>query len=278
MTSTVTCQTDVGVDEIFSALFPCASITGAPKIRTMQIIDELEDAPRGVYTGAIGWMFPGKRARFNVAIRTLTLDPESGRAVYPVGSGILWDSDADAEYSECLLKARVLGAESPFEILETILLEDGTMFLRDRHIKRALASSAYFGYPLTREVLATACDACESEHSVGRFRVRMLIDASGSVHTEATKLVSEETTPFILRMDTEATDTRNVFCRHKTTRREIYEDARSRVADCDDVVLWNNEGYLTETTIANILVEREGEWLTPPISEGLLRAHSARNW
>ena len=108
MTSTVTARTQASLTEIFQAMYPCASITGAPKVRTMEIIRELEPHPRGVYTGAIGFITPERRAQFNVAIRTLTVDREQETAVYNVGSGVVWDSDAQAEYEECLLKAKVL--------------------------------------------------------------------------------------------------------------------------------------------------------------------------
>jgi para-aminobenzoate synthetase/4-amino-4-deoxychorismate lyase len=121
MTSTVEARSAAPLDAILAALFPCASITGAPKVRTMQLIAGLEGGPRGVYTGAIGFLAPGRRARFNVAIRTVVVDRPAGQASYGVGSGIVWDSDADAEYAECRLKAQVLSRRFPdFELLETM--------------------------------------------------------------------------------------------------------------------------------------------------------------
>jgi para-aminobenzoate synthetase / 4-amino-4-deoxychorismate lyase len=121
MTSTVEARSAAPLDAILAALFPCASITGAPKVRTMQLIAGLEGGPRGVYTGAIGFVAPGRRARFNVAIRTVLVDRQADQASYGVGSGIVWDSDASAEYAECLLKAQVLTRRFPdFELLETM--------------------------------------------------------------------------------------------------------------------------------------------------------------
>ena len=147
MTSTVTSRTNVSVADVFKALFPCASITGAPKVSAMGIIADLEPAARGVYTGAIGYLAPGGRAQFNVAIRTVVVDRQTGRATYGVGSGVVWDSDADEEYDECLLKARVLAAERPdFELLETMLWRPETgVFLLDRHLERLADSAEYFG-------------------------------------------------------------------------------------------------------------------------------------
>jgi para-aminobenzoate synthetase/4-amino-4-deoxychorismate lyase len=146
MTSTVTARTQASMAEILANLFPCASITGAPKVRTMQIIRELEPHPRGVYTGAIGMIGPDRRVRFNVAIRTVLVDRERQRASYGVGSGIVWDSDAAAEYEECLLKARVLaGGEPSFELLETLLWEpDHGYFLLADHLKRLADTAVYF--------------------------------------------------------------------------------------------------------------------------------------
>ena len=147
MTSTVTSRTNASVADVFKALFPCASITGAPKVSAMGIIADLEPAARGVYTGAIGYLAPGGRAQFNVAIRTVVVDRQTGRATYGVGSGVVWDSDADEEYDECLLKARVLGVQRPdFELLETMLWRPETgVFLLDRHLERLAGSAEYFG-------------------------------------------------------------------------------------------------------------------------------------
>ncbi len=149
MTSTVTARTRAPVVEILASLFPCASITGAPKVRTMQIIREQEPQPRGVYTGAIGWIGPQRRARFNVAIRTVLIDRDLGQASYGVGGGVVWDSDAGDEYAECLLKARVLAArQPPFQLLEALLWEpDSGYFLLEAHLARLAATATYFKRP-----------------------------------------------------------------------------------------------------------------------------------
>ena len=156
MTSTVEAKTQASIGDIMSVLFPCASVTGAPKVRTMEIITELEKEPRGVYCGAIGYVAPGRNARFNVAIRTVMVDRESGRAEYGVGGGIVWESEAGDEYRECLSKAAVLTAELPeFELLETILWtpEEG-YFLLDKHLKRLKQSAEYFDFEFREDDVA----------------------------------------------------------------------------------------------------------------------------
>ena len=148
MTSTVTASSPAPFADIMAALFPCASVTGAPKPRTMEIIAELEQTPRRVYTGCIGFLSPGRQAQFNVAIRTILIDRERKRAEYGVGGGILWDSTVDDEYEECRIKARVLTSGYPeFSLLETILwTPDRGYYLLERHLARLRDSAAYFGF------------------------------------------------------------------------------------------------------------------------------------
>lgn len=153
MTSTVVAQTDKTPIEVLSALFPCGSVTGAPKIRTMEIIKELEIEPRGIYTGAIGWISPERNARFNVAIRTVTIDKKNMSAVYGVGGGITWDSDARKEYEETQIKANFLFQNHPeFSLLETMLWSPQKgIFLWDRHLSRLYNSSLYFRFPFNED-------------------------------------------------------------------------------------------------------------------------------
>ncbi|MBX7250885.1 MAG: aminodeoxychorismate synthase component I [Candidatus Promineofilum sp.] len=157
MTSTVTARTDAALSDILAAAFPCASITGAPKKRTMELLRVLESQPRGVYTGAIGAILPGRRAQFNVAIRTVVLDRARGAAVYGVGSGIVWDSDAAAEFEECRLKTRVLSVPParPFRLLESLCWTPAAGYaLREAHLRRLADSAEYFGYPLALAAVA----------------------------------------------------------------------------------------------------------------------------
>lgn len=280
MTSTVRSRTDVPVSEVFRALFPCASITGAPKIRTMEIIRELETAPRGVYTGAIGHISPDGHAAFNVAIRTVAIDKRTTTAEYGVGGGIVWDSDAAAEYEECRLKAGVLAPQpGAFELLETILWEgeDG-YFLLDRHLERLEASARYFDYPVdvrdVREMFATTAE----EMGTGRWRVRLKVDAAGCATLEKTPIPEKRGgVPWKVGLATDAVRVRDRFLYHKTTNRRVYERARERGRDYDDVLLWNEAGEVTESTIANVVVELDGVRWTPPVACGLL-AGVFRGW
>jgi len=145
MTSTIVSTTQASIAGIFRALFPCGSVTGAPKIQTTKVIEALEPFPRGVYCGAIGWMAPGRRVQFSVAIRTVTVDRDERRAVYPVGGGITYDSTPQSEYDECLAKAAVLDQPgAPFELLESILHDESGYFLLDEHIDRLAAGAAYW--------------------------------------------------------------------------------------------------------------------------------------
>ncbi len=279
MTSTVTARTRATLTEIFSALFPCASITGAPKVSTMQIISELESTPRGIYTGSIGYLAPGRKASFNVAIRTVFVDREQGKAEYGVGGGIVWDSGSPDEYAEALLKARVLTEQAPdFSLLETILWTPGEgFFLQGKHVERLLDSAAYFGFRISREKLDRYLEQI-AMHFSSPQRVRVLLSRNGRLDSKATPVGTEEQSePLTACLAREPVDSRNVFLFHKTTNRTAYEAARTGCDGHDDVLLYNESGELTEFTIGNLVVELGGQYLTPPISSGVLpgtfRAH-----
>ena len=273
MTSTVAAQTSASLVDILRALFPAASITGAPKVRTMQIIRQLEPEPRGVYTGCVGYLAPKRRAQFNVAIRTVTIDRAAGQAEFGVGGGIVWDSTTAREYAECRVKAEVLTVHVPqFELLETLLHEAAEgYFLLEKHLRRLGESAAYFDFPLD----ATAVRACLDEHArglgTGRHRVRLRLSCSGQCSVASTPLPAQDAArPRRLKLAAAPIDSRNVMLHHKTTWREPYEAAYAARDDCDDVVLWNEHGQVTETTISNLVIEKAGQRLTPPVACGLL--------
>lgn len=276
MTSTVAAQTDASVPAIFRALFPCGSVTGAPKIQTSKIIRALETHPRGVYCGAVGWWGPRRRAHFNVAIRTVLVDAEAGTAHYHVGSGITWDSRTDLEYRECLDKAAVLShPHPPFELLETLRWEDGAFFLLDEHLARLRASARYFAYPFDEAAVRRALDEAIAGANHPR-RVRLLLGPRGRLRTSHEDLATAAR-PLRVALAGEPVDAGDVFLYHKTTHRAVYEAARAAAPDAGDVILWNARGEVTESTIANVVVEIEGEKVTPPVPCGLLggamRAH-----
>jgi len=270
MTSLVQAKTIAPLDEIFSALFPCASITGAPKVSTMNIIAELETTPRKIYTGSIGYISPNRKAQFNVAIRTALIDREHKAAEYGVGGGIVWDSTSADEYNEALLKARVL-TEPPheFSLIETLLWtpEDG-YFLREKHIERMCDSAEYFGFSYSKEILENHLDKLAKGFNSAR-RVRILLDRNGSLNVED-KPHQENKPNFTARLAKDSIDSNDIFLFHKTTCREVYESARQAQPNYNDVLLYNERGELTEFTIGNLVVELNSEFFTPPISCGLL--------
>lgn len=279
MTSTVTAKTRASLTEILTNLFPCASITGAPKVRTMQIIAELESTPRQIYTGSIGHLAPGRHAQFNVAIRTVLLDQASGQAEYGLGGGIVWDSTSADEYAEALLKARLLTDPPPeFSLLETLRWTPAEgWFLREQHLARLLASAAYFGFPANQENLAAWLEAFAREFDSPQ-RVRLLLARDGQLTGESAPLSPESLSkPVTAALAASPIQSSEIFLFHKTTRRALYESAKAARPEAEDVLLYNEHGELTEFTIGNLVVEMAGKVFTPPLECGLLagtfRAH-----
>jgi para-aminobenzoate synthetase/4-amino-4-deoxychorismate lyase len=271
MTSTVTAETGAGLDDLFAALFPCASITGAPKVKTSHLIRDLESTPRGVYTGAIGFVGPGL-AQFNVAIRTLVLDHHRGTTEYGVGSGVVWDSDAGAEYRECLSKALILNrAPPPFRLLATLAWQPDTGYhLLDRHLRRLERAAAYFGFRFVAgEVQARLADAATAFPAAGQ-RVRLQVDLHGDSTITHGPLPEPPVRPWRVTLSAQPVDMSVPFTYFKTTQRAVYERTRAASPECDDVLLWNERGELTESCIANLALQRDGRWITPPVRCGLL--------
>jgi len=272
MTSTVAACTHAPVSEILRALFPCASVTGAPKVRTMQIIRELEVGPRGVYTGCTGYISPSREALFNVAIRTAVIDTEAGRIEYGTGGGITWDSLATDESAECRLKASVLDRREPeFSLLETILWDGHRYRLLDGHLRRLRRSAEYFGYPIDWHVVGEALTEASKAHGLQSGRVRLLVDETGRVTCKSQPFERCHPRPaWRLALTHHHIDSSNRFLYHKTTQRAIYDAARAASPDCDDVLLWNEREEVTESSVANIVVRLGDRLVTPPISAGLL--------
>jgi para-aminobenzoate synthetase/4-amino-4-deoxychorismate lyase len=271
MTSTVVAEaTGVSIADIFAALFPSGSVTGAPKVRSMEIARELETSPRGIYTGAIGLIAPGGRAHFNVAIRTAVVDRALRIAEFGVGSGIVWESRGEDEFEECQMKAAILTERAPvFDLLETLRWDPATGYaLEDRHMARLAESADYFGFGDVTEGSARALEAAVA----GRLtpaRVRLLVDGKGQARTEVTDMVARPE-PLRVALATAPVTTDNRFLYHKTTDRSIYDEARRTRPEADTVLLWNREGEITESLDANVVVELDGDRVTPPVSCGLL--------
>ncbi len=272
MTSTVTARTPAKLTEIMAALFPCASITGAPKIKTMAIIAELEGTPRGIYTGAIGYLAPGRKAQFSVAIRTVCVDRDASRVDYGVGGGILFESDAEEEYEECLAKSSAATHPwPPFSLLETLRWTAGEgYFLLDLHLARLAESAAYFGFPFREGQIHDRLHEAVAALATPRQRVRLLLDRSGTLEISASELALNPDAVVMLGRAPAAIDSQDVFRFHKSTHRQMYDRARAAQPGLDDVVLWNERGEVTETTSCNIIAELGGRMITPARTCGLL--------
>jgi para-aminobenzoate synthetase/4-amino-4-deoxychorismate lyase len=272
MTSTVsgTLQPQIGYYDIFRSIFPCGSITGAPKIRSMQIINELEQGPRGIYTGAIGFISPERSSIFNVAIRTLVV---TGDAVtMGVGGGIVADSDPQEEYRECLLKASFLTrTRPPFRLIETLLWQRDYPLIA-LHLDRLHSSACYFNFAFDREAIAAQlCDLAKSFDANTRYRVRLLLDATGSISL-ATAAFLDDAPSCRITVAGERTSAADPFFRHKTTNREMYDrlHGAAAAAGFDEVIFMNDREEVTEGAVSNIFIEQSGRWLTPPLASGVL--------
>jgi para-aminobenzoate synthetase/4-amino-4-deoxychorismate lyase len=305
MTSTVhaTLRPGTSFAGILRALFPCGSITGAPKHRTMQLIDELESTPRGLYTGAIGWLDAPSSAAdptdtttleanqtacgdfcLSVAIRTLTLSrsTQTGQleGKMGVGAGIVLDSIATDEYAECQLKASFLtGAEPGFELFETMYAtrEEGVRHL-SRHLARLSSSAATLGFKLddANAISAEIAAKCASLPAHTPHRMRLALSKNGTIQITAAVLtpLAESTVGVLLGPDHAfpATDAADPLLRHKTTRRAEYDRGwrEAEAKGAFDTLFFNAQGELTEGGRSNVLVKLGGRWWTPPLVSGVL--------
>jgi para-aminobenzoate synthetase/4-amino-4-deoxychorismate lyase len=274
MTSIVTARIrpEAGLIDIFTALFPCGSVTGAPKRRTMEIIRSLEATPRGIYCGAIGYCSPGREAVFSVAIRTVTLDMETMTGELGIGGGITWDSEAGAEYRECLTKGAFLYREPPdFRLIESLRHDRDGFLLLERHIRRFAASAAYFGFVFDANVLRDRLDTLGRELA-GVHKVRVLLAGDGTLTLEAEPLQEPpcSDSPGMLALSQVRVDPADPFLYHKTTRRKLFDEERQRHPGCADVIFLNERGEVTEGSYNNLVVSLQGELLTPALTCGLL--------
>ena len=273
LTSTVVARTGASLDRILQATFPPASITGAPKQSTMEIIANLESSPRRIYTGTIGFIAPGRRAQLNVAIRTVLLHQPTGGAEYGVGGGIVWDSTPAGEYEESLTKAKVLTPRPrDFDLLETMLWTPGAGYaLLDYHLKRLSGSAEYFGFKIDLSKIKAELARIAAELAPKSYRIRMLVSRQGAMRCEATELNASSQRFGEVALAKHPINRRDPFLYHKTTHRNVYEEAVRACPGSDDVLLFNEAGQLTESTIANLAVEMDGVLYTPPVRCGLLQ-------
>ena len=277
MTTNVSARTDASFSDIFNALFPSASITGAPKIQTMRLINELETDARDIYTGSIGYFAPNRQAQFNVAIRTLLINSHEKKLTYGTGSGVVWDSQAEKEFAECQTKTKIVRklAQS-FDLLETMRWcpSDGFALL-DYHLTRLEKSAMHFLFQFDRQAIRRELDSFTATLDATPKVIRLLLNKRGNIRIEAKQLVNKEV--YRLTLATRPIDPEEVFLYHKTTRREIYDHHLQEHPEFDDVLLFNNKRQLTESCIANIVVVKNGSHYTPPIECGLLGG-TYRQW
>ncbi len=285
MTSTIAARArdDLGLRQVFDALYPCGSITGAPKRRTMQILQSLERWPRRLYTGAIGWFeppAPGRRLgdfMLSVPIRTLLLEAADAndrrRGEMGVGAGIVYDSDARAEYQECLLKARFLtGAAPGFALFETMRASTEGCRLLDPHLARLSASAAALGFAMddatVRAAIASACSAMAPGHD---YRLRVALDAGGGLQLKSAP-VTPLAEPVRVLLSSRPMPAGDPLLAHKTTLRRAYDEGwqAAEAVGAFDTLFFNDRGELTEGGRSNVFVRLGGHWVTPPLSSGLL--------
>ncbi len=263
----------LGAVDIMKALFPCGSVTGAPKIRAMEIIHELESQPRQQYCGSIGYLGPDGNAVMNVAIRTLSITAP-GKATLGLGSAIIADSVAADEYAECLLKSRFLTQQTPpFDLIETMRFEpDKGYWLLDEHLERLEASANRFGFvpdlATWKNILLN-----EAKTFTAPMRVRLVVSRTDScaIHASALPLVPDKPVPIIVAED--RMNSNNLFLYHKTSHRDFYDAPRKRLqkkTECFDCIFMNERTEITEGSFTSLFIKRGGKLYTPPLKSGVL--------
>lgn len=262
--------------DLFGALFPCGSVTGAPKVETMSLIHSLEQQPRGLYTGALGYILPDGSAQFNVPIRTLQLQPQNGCLTCGLGSGIVADSRAKAEWQECGIKGRFLrDCVKNYELIETMLWKPGLgIELLNRHLKRLQQSADFFRIPFFEQRLRQRIKRLVRRLDPQRsHRLRLLLDSHGQATLTTTPFTPEPgRSPGYIRLASKRVHSSNLFLYHKTTNRNFYHyfTRRAQAQGLADYIFCNEQGKLTEGTVTNLFVVKNKAWLTPPVSDGLL--------
>lgn len=275
MTSTVESKVRTGVSlyEFFKATFPSGSVTGAPKISSMKIIDELEKSPRRIYTGSIGFLAPDGESAFNVAIRTLLIDTQEKKGEMGIGSGIVYDSDPKKEHVECILKAKFLTEKiRDFSLIETLLWEPskGYSLLRF-HLERLSESADYFNYKYNKRQVRAFLSKLSRTFGNNSYRVRLLLDKNANISAAHTAIERSDNLKFIA-FSSKMTDPADRFLFHKTTNRKIYgnEYKKYKKQGFFDVIFRNKKNEVTEGAISNILIKKGGKYYTPPVECGLL--------
>jgi len=273
LVSEITCRTvpTTSLSDVFAALFPSGSVTGAPKASAMSLIASLEDSARGVYCGAVGLLEPsddGYHATFNVAIRTAVATARGGE--FGTGGGIVFDSEPAREYAEMALKAQQLQAPSAhFRLLETFRhVPQESTGIAQRHLARLRRSARDLGFLVPEDLTARVRRRLDTVPY--EARVRVLVSTNGRLSIQVAPVPVSPEARVRLAIDDEPVESSDPFLFHKTTRREVYNRRRRRFPDVDDVVMVNERGECTEATTSNLAIQRGGRWLTPPLTSGCL--------
>ncbi|MGL4674383.1 MAG: chorismate-binding protein, partial [Wohlfahrtiimonas sp.] len=275
MISTVTGKVDekISVEEIFTNLFPCGSITGAPKISTMKIIEQIEKAPRGIYTGAIGYITPENDMCFNVPIRTAILQKD-GSAELGVGGGIIHGSVCEDEYNECILKAKFLTLVQKYQLIESMLWDTKAQkILRlDQHIARLTESAQALNFQLDIVELTQKLNDFVKLHIQQDSKIRMLLHRDGQLEISHSIIEAPNDDVKFIMLSDHKIDANNILLKYKTTERSLYEAEFKKAANqnCYDVLFMNTQDEITECSRHNIFIEKDGQWFTPPLESGLL--------
>jgi para-aminobenzoate synthetase / 4-amino-4-deoxychorismate lyase len=278
MTSTITSELkkDISWKEIFTGMFPSGSVTGAPKKRTMEIIQQIENDPRDIYTGSIGYITPSKQALFNVSIRTILIDKDSSKGTLGIGSGVVHDSNPEKEYEECLLKGSFLTKfenSSNFSLIETMLWEDGDYFLLKEHMNRLEKSSKHLGFNFnSKNILKALNDKTDSFDADEKYRVRLLLSRNGEITVQSAPADPLPEEPVKITISTRKIDRYNSLFQHKTSNRSLYNDEFKKCKDEGyfEVLFSNRAGEITEGAISNVIIKVSDRYYTSPPTCGLL--------
>lgn len=267
-------KTGINFSDLLKGLFPCGSITGAPKVRTMEIIDELEAEPRGIYTGAIGYLLPNNDFHFNVPIRTIDIGRDN-RCEMGIGSGIVFESNPQAEYEECLLKANFLtGLNNHFYLIETMRFnaDTGTYKYLDKHLERLKYSARYFGFVLKQRVLEEKLNDLKQNLKIGTYKVRLRAYHSGDIELNHELLDPIDDAEKIITISDRKIHSKSIFQVHKTSRRELYDEEYYKAikAGFYEALVLNEYNEIAEACRHNIFVKMKGKWYTPPLTAGVL--------
>ena len=277
MTSTVqgNLLPQVKIWDIIKSLFPCGSVTGAPKINSMKIIHALEKEPRNIYTGAIGYLTPDNTAVFNVAIRTINLE-YAGTGKYKaqmgIGGGIVYDSEPEAEYRECMLKAKFLIDSVPdFSLIETMLCVRGKIKYLAAHLRRLKASARYFNMPCNITAVKQTLQK-QTSSLKGSFRLRLLLNTAGEMTIEHASFFMNKSAPLKIAISKYKIKSQDIFLGHKTTLRELYDPEHKKYVAQGyfDIIFRNEKDEITEGAISNIFIRKNSRYYTPPLTSGLL--------